>query len=657
MLTVGLAASLVHGQRPNATPRVAQGPNGFFQSLFRLQQRADDEENAVADAADELPADAQEADSAQPDALEGALQDAARRGQFPNSVNFQQPVRIPIRTPDVNVTARDGLVSIVVREASLKDVVAMIGETLRLNVVCADDVAGTLSISLERVPLEQALDALTAATGCTWTVHNNIIYVTRLTAGGQLAPEIQGRSFEVFELDYVPATDVVAIISSLLSPAGQAFPVSSATDDNRKAREAIVVEDVAASVERIRQRIAFLDVAPRQVQIEAHILEVELTDNLRHGVNFEQAMNMSGHSFSLSTNGFANSNAQQAFFAEISGPDLNGLIEWLQVSSDAKTLASPSLTVLNKQSASIQVGQQLGFRVTTTTETSTTEGVETLDVGVLLEVTPQISRDNRVMLSVRPEISSGQVNPNTGLPEEELTELQTDVLLENGKGIVIGGLIQEKDEHSQSKVPLFGDLHLIGKLFGLQAEERRRSEIIIVLIPRVIPLPADRQAIDDFKYHAATTPLLHGPLLRMDRPWEPRLKDPVHNPNYFPTWNDRCGCGGKGQFGACQPELAPGKPFHPTPAANEAPPETSRRSAPNYGRLEAARPGAGGQAGPSGGAASRRTSGVAPVYLDLSRRSSPGGRQPSLRLFPPLTPEQSVPAREIARQPVAPRHR
>src|SRR5690606_21269919 len=140
--------------------------------------------------------------------------------------------------------------------------------------------------------------------------------------------------------------------------------------------------------------------------------------------------------------GFANIDAGVASMIDVDSTDLKALIEVLQTTTDAKTLASPRVLVLNGQEARIQVGEQLGFRITTTTETSTLESVDFLNVGVVLTVTPRISRDGRVMMQVRPEVSSGRVNPDTGLPEEETTEVETDVMVQSGHGLIIGGLIK-----------------------------------------------------------------------------------------------------------------------------------------------------------------------------------------------------------------------
>ena len=295
-----------------------------------------------------------------------------------------------------------------------------------------------------------------------------------------------------------------------------------------------MVDDLPAYVARIESYISQIDQPPRQVLIEVHILQIDLKDDLAHGVNFEALSKIANTNISIGTTGFANPAAPQAFFFETTGSNLLGLIEALQQTTDAKTLASPRILALNGQEARIQIGEQLGFRVTTTTETSTLESVEFLDVGVVLSITPRITRDGHVLMHVKPEVSNGSVNPETGLPEEETTEVETDVLLYDGHGMVIGGLIQERDENIQSKIPFLGDLPLVGALFQRRQVVKSRSEIVIVIIPHVLPFHPGPESRNRFDVHRTMQPLTTGAIHRYPRPYEPGRPDTFYNPR--PIW-------------------------------------------------------------------------------------------------------------------------
>jgi type IV pilus assembly protein PilQ len=158
------------------------------------------------------------------------------------------------------------------------------------------------------------------------------------------------------------------------------------------------------------------------------------------------------------------------------------------------------------------------------TQTSTIEDVQFLETGVVLSVTPTISRDDRILMEVKPEVSKGEIDPDTKLPEEETREVETSVLLDNHQGMIIGGLIDEKDRTEIQKLPWLGDVKYIGKFFQHRKVTRSRTEIILALIPHIVE-PSVRDDRSLIQYERTQTPLFHGTLQRTCRPWEPRLPD------------------------------------------------------------------------------------------------------------------------------------
>jgi type II secretory pathway component GspD/PulD (secretin) len=469
-------------------------------------------------------------------------------------------------SPDSRVAVRQqhGKISLVVRDATLNEVLTRLAETHGFNIVTAEQLTTKLTITLDGVPLDDAMDAVLSVAGYTWIRKNNIVFVTSVSSETKVPAEMQDRRVEVFHLDYASAADLQPVVTGMLSPVGNAYVLSASEDDNRKTRDSIVVEDLPSYLNDIRQFIMQMDIPPRQVLIEAHVLSVDLGDDHKHGVNFEHLFDLSSNGVTLETKGFANDSSPRAFFVNLSGGHLTALLECLKTTTDAKTLASPRIVVVNGQTARIQVGEQLGFRVTTTTETVTSESVEFLDVGVVLKVTPRISQTDVVTMRVSPEVSQGEINPNTGLPEESTTELETDVALASGQGLVIGGLIQELDTDLQSKIPLFGDLHIVGKLFQRREANKMRREIVIALIPRVIPYDPLYQERATAAYMSATSPLLCGPLEPCLRPWEPCLPDandnpylwrlpPLHEGCLWPQYGSKCGCAGNAKNGTPPP--------------------------------------------------------------------------------------------------------
>lgn len=448
----------------------------------------------------------------------------------------QQAILVPATKPDperVVVNENDGLISLMVREGSLRQVIAMIADTQKLNIVFAGPNDVNVTASFDRQPWQTVLNSLLSASGHTWAVHDNVIFVASLEQTAFLPPGAEGRRVAVFELDFASAVDVDQTIKGLLSPAGESWMVETSKSDNRRTRESVAVVDFPANLQRISDYICQADQPPRQVFIEVHILQVELEDDCKSGVNFENLISLNSADVTLQSLGMANEAAPTAFFVDVDGVGLDGLIELLQTTTDTKTLASPNIHAVSGQESHIQIGGQLGYRITTTTQTSTMESVQFLDVGVVLRVTPRITRDGRVLMRIFPKVSTGQVDVETGLPSEETTEVETDVLLSSGQGVVIGGLIQESDNNLQSKIPFLGDIPYLGILFQRRQVTRSRQEIIVTLQPHVLPYSPVMQARQDHAFMRTEMPLTQGAIASFPRPYEPRLPDTFfHNKHH-----------------------------------------------------------------------------------------------------------------------------
>jgi type II secretory pathway component GspD/PulD (secretin) len=432
------------------------------------------------------------------------------------------PPPLPPLPPDPNQP-----ITLHLDDVEIRRTLEMLSREGGLSILVSPGVSGRVTANIHQLSFDEAFRAILKLCDLIAYREGELIFVYNR----QEVPQFN-RQLATFPLDYASATDVYQAVQGLLSPAGQAFQTVCSPTDNRRTREVIVVEDLDVNVARIGEYIRAIDQPPRQVLIEVNVLKVELSDDMAHGVNFEQLIEWAGNSVNVQVKGFANpiTPQSQGFFIDVDGASLDGLVEALQTTTDAKTMASPRVMVLNGQEARIQIGEQLGYRVITTTETASMEDVEFLEVGVVLLVTPHISRDNQVVMKVKPKVSTGQIDPKTSLPEEETTEVETNILLSDGRGMVIGGLIQEEDSDLQSKVPLLGDLWYVGRLFQRRTVKKVRSEIIITLKPRVLPYMPDYDCVDQVETERASTPLLYGPLCKFPRPWEAALPDAVHDP-------------------------------------------------------------------------------------------------------------------------------
>lgn len=406
-------------------------------------------------------------------------------------VSNDDAILVPLQTlaPPENVNlhdSADGLVNLIATGAELTSVLRMMADHHDLNLVLGPDVGGPVTVSIKGARLEEVLDAILGVAGFAWHRSDNLLYVTGSMATG-MDPKVQGRTVQVYQLDYVAAAEVQGVASGLLSPVGTAFISESDAADQLRTREALVIEDTPAAHVRIAEYLSQIDIAPRQVLVEAHVLQIALDEEERHGIDLRALTRLDGSSITLRGTGFTDvSEGTKALTLSIDGKDMNSVIELIRQQTNSRTLASPKLSVVNHQEAKIQIGQRLPYSVATTTQTTTVQSVEFLEVGIVLTVRPVITQDGHVLMQVLPKVSGGKITEN-GFPEEETTEVQTTILMPDGGGIIIGGLIREDDVHARAMVPGFSRIPILGHLFKRRTDDVRRNELVVALVTHVIP--------------------------------------------------------------------------------------------------------------------------------------------------------------------------
>lgn len=341
----------------------------------------------------------------------------------------RQILKLPSSTinpnENVQISSYQDLITLTAQEAPLSRLLSLIAEQHGLNLVMGNDVNELVSVRISGMRVEDALNAILTTNGYVWTRQNNIVLVSKIAVEKKNAAATQGRAVQVFSLNYVSATDIDKVVKGLLSPVGQSFINQAMPTDARRAQEQLVVEDLPEYLHRIGNYLCQADFPPRQVLIEAHVLQVTLNDNCKHGVNLQQLARVARSDVTMSTTGLAAGTTPTSTL-RIQGTDLTGILEAIKATTDSKTLASPKVAVINNQQASMQVGAKIGYLLTTTTQTSTLQSVNFLDVGVMLKVLPSITMDGQVLIHVEPQVSTGRINPNgmeasqfsipTGLP-------------------------------------------------------------------------------------------------------------------------------------------------------------------------------------------------------------------------------------------------
>lgn len=400
----------------------------------------------------------------------------------------------------------DGRVTLHCRGSDLREVLDLLSQQGDINIIPSKSVAGEVTASLPNVSLQEALDVIVKSAGYMWRSDGKFIHVgTRedFKAMDQASDRIGTR---VYRPNYITAKDLEQLITPLLTPSvgvvkaaapstvGIAADGASAGGDNYAGAEAVVVRDFENVLASIDQLIAEMDRRPTQVAIEAMILSVKLDDEHRFGVDFQFLRNNDHVRLAtgspLSTLGEISFDSGGLKFGYLDS-SLSMFLDAVETIGDANIIATPRVLCLNRQRAEILIGAQLGYVNTTQTETSSTQSVDFLEVGTQLRIRPFIASDGMVRMEVHPELSTGtvRVEQNFTLPDKDVTQVTSNIMVRDGSTVVIGGLIRDEMTNSGTQVPLLGSLPWIGPAFRRSTQSLERREIIVLITPHIVYEP------------------------------------------------------------------------------------------------------------------------------------------------------------------------
>jgi type II secretory pathway component GspD/PulD (secretin) len=368
-----------------------------------------------------------------------------------------------------------------VKDTDINDILKFLSLQRRVNIVASKDVSGPISVNLYDVPFDMALRAILQSHGFTAQQRDNVIFVTKAVEQPNSATPSMPTSMRTFRLNYANIPEAAEMVQQLLSPQGKMVL--------GKESKTLLVDDTVETVAKVGRLLQSLDTKPRQVLIEAKILEVTLDNDTALGINWDVLFGHNGAGDRLgrvSTQGFAANPllGPPGFFFSIVDTDITALLSALQERKKLNTLANPKILTVDGREAEILIGAKLGYRVTTTTQTATLESVQFLDVGTELVILPSIGDDGYILMNVHPKVSDGTVT--AGLPSETTTEATTSVLMKDGETIIIGGLIRERDEESRTQVPLLGYIPVLGPLFRNRRTSREKTEIAVLITPHIV---------------------------------------------------------------------------------------------------------------------------------------------------------------------------
>ncbi|MGC8728279.1 MAG: type IV pilus secretin PilQ [Elusimicrobiales bacterium] len=413
-------------------------------------------------------------------------------------------------------------------DVDVRDVLRHLAAKAGINIIFSNEVVGTISVSLRGVPFDEAFRTILNMKGLvTQQVGDNILKVST----PQKLLDEQKNSFlqtKVFFLNYVKASDIKSQIESIAQAEGRTTSKCNVDETNN----ALIVTDTPLGIELTERLVKKLDRMPKQVLIEAKLVEVSLDSGLHTGIQWSVSGNSNGNYIGandasaaigpISQWGGAKSisaNYEGSYTGtppnlvaskggsgvELPAKEIYGAFRFGRITSNfmfdavisaaakkgkAKVLSNPKIATLNNKEASINITNQIPY---TTTEITNTSGgsvsstkVTYVTTGIILKVLPTITSDGRIVMKVNPTVSQPSQAAQFQPPSVDQRTADTTVVVQDGETVVIGGLIHDSESEYEYKVPVLGDIPIIGYAFKKKGKERNRMELLIFVTPKVL---------------------------------------------------------------------------------------------------------------------------------------------------------------------------
>ncbi|MBU2540445.1 MAG: hypothetical protein KJ593_00935 [Candidatus Omnitrophica bacterium] len=296
----------------------------------------------------------------------------------------------------------------------------------------------------------------------------------------------------IFDLNYSDSDKLQNKIQEMLSK-----NIGTITIDERTNK--IIVTDYSEKIDNIAKIINAFDSRTRQVLIDSKIVEITLSDRFQLGIDWEYWIEKNfkvGNTFPLSlTTGGTLTLGTTSAIDEVG--EYKSVVDMLRTIGDTRVLSSPRVTALNNEEAKILIGTKEAYITQTTSQsgtgaTITAESVNFVDVGVQLYVTPTINQEGFVTMKIKPVVSSAVRTEITSgdtiseIPIVSTSEAETSVMVKDGSTIIIAGLIKDEIIQTINKIPVLGDIPILGHLFKNTSDEVRKKELVIFLTPHIL---------------------------------------------------------------------------------------------------------------------------------------------------------------------------
>ncbi len=392
------------------------------------------------------------------------------------------------------------VVSVDFKDTNIDDVLMILARQAEVDIIRSPKVQGKVSAVLKNIPLSEALVNILDVHGFGYVATDNMI---RIVPKEEIFEMREKLASHVYRVTYANVAEVEKALKGFLSERGS-ISANPGTSN-------IIVTDTESKIRAINSFIEEIDRVTPQILVESRVYDISSQDKLDLGVKWSAGTNTTFPG-GVPT-GVTNPYIGSAFSSNINNTDTNSLINYgilndsinldvlLRAEQDdikAKLLANPRILVLDNQQAEIKIVEEIPYQELTETSAGGSIGTTQFrEVGVELRVTPHLTRDGLIRLILNPKFSTrtGDVLLDTGNPNVppqpivSTRETTTTALIQDKQTVVIGGLRRQEILDQVNKVPLLGDLPLLGGLFKYNGEKVINSELVIFITPQVITSP------------------------------------------------------------------------------------------------------------------------------------------------------------------------
>jgi len=390
------------------------------------------------------------------------------------------------------------------QDIDVRSVLQLIADFTNLNLVASDTVQGGITLRLQNVPWDQALDLVLKTKNLDKRKVGNVLLVApaaeiaarerqELESQKQIE-ELAPLRRELLQVNYAKAADIAKLFQSVTNSKTKTDERGSITVDDRTNN--IIAYQTQDRLDELRRIVAQLDIPVRQVMIEARIVEANVNYDKSLGVSWSGATNGSGSSKwtvagtqTTSTNTFVDLGATSATSGIGLGYVSNNLTLDLQLSAmeatgNGEVVSQPKVVTSDKETARIIKGTEVPYQESSS---SGATSVAFKEASLSLEVTPQITPDNRIIMDVKVNKDEPDyANELNGVPPIKKNEVKAKVLVNDGETVVIGGVFSNTQTKTTDKVPFLGDVPYLGRLFRSDTVSEAKTELLVFLTPRIM---------------------------------------------------------------------------------------------------------------------------------------------------------------------------